>query len=172
MAVLFGGYTVAQDVTRKIKVEPVPDLSDIRHVPASHTDSGYPVPRYVSLKFDAVNGRLGPSLEHPVLWQYRRKGLPLVVVAEMDIWRKVRDHQGEESWVRGQALSGVSTAIVKRESRFYKKADPGSRIIAHLQSNVIVKVLNCENASWCHIKLTSGQKGWTRSSNLWGVEPF
>ena len=34
------------------------------------TPSGLPVPRYVTLKFDAVNARAGPSDDHKLLWVY------------------------------------------------------------------------------------------------------
>ena len=97
---------LAQDNTRRIVVEDTPSLKDIRRVAASRTHSGYPVPRYVSLKVDPVNGRQGPSVKHRVLWQYQQRGTPFVIVAEMDIWRKIRDQNGDESWVRTQALSG------------------------------------------------------------------
>src|SRR6185312_16083105 len=34
------------------------------------TPSGLPVPRYVTLKFDDVNARSGPSDDHRLLWTY------------------------------------------------------------------------------------------------------
>ncbi|MBT6565961.1 MAG: hypothetical protein HON06_03700, partial [Candidatus Puniceispirillum sp.] len=56
--------------------------------------SGLPVPRFVTLKFGKVNLRAGPGSEYPVLWQYRRIGLPVLVDAEFGVWRKVVDHDG------------------------------------------------------------------------------
>ena len=57
--------------------------------------SGKPVPRYESLKYNEINGRQGPSLEHRVLWKFHRRGLPVKVVAESDVWRQVQDPEGE-----------------------------------------------------------------------------
>ena len=36
--------------------------------------SGFKVPRYVSISSGKVNGRAGPSQEHPVLWTYQARG--------------------------------------------------------------------------------------------------
>jgi len=82
-------------------VEPIPmqaaSVKNIYRVSGAKTPSGFPVPRYVSLKVGKVNGRTGPSRQHAIAWQYRRKGLPLVVVAETEMWRKVRDVTGDET---------------------------------------------------------------------------
>ena len=51
-----------------------------------------------TLKFDEANLRTGPGREYPVLWQYRKSGLPLLVDAEFGIWRKVVDHEGNGGW--------------------------------------------------------------------------
>ena len=67
--------------------------------------SGLPVPRYVTLKFDEANLRAGPGREYPVLWQYQKAGLPLLVDAEFGIWRKVLDHDGTVGWMHGSVLS-------------------------------------------------------------------
>ena len=47
--------------------------------------SGLPVPRYVTLKFNEVNLRAGPGREYPVLWSYRKTGLPFACGGR--IWR-------------------------------------------------------------------------------------
>ena len=54
--------------------------------------SGLPVPRFVTLKSDDINMRVGPGREYPLAWVYKRKGLPVKVIAESDVWRKVADH--------------------------------------------------------------------------------
>ncbi len=37
------------------------------------TPSGFPVPRYVTLKFGTVNARAGPGDDHRLLWVYKVK---------------------------------------------------------------------------------------------------
>src|SRR5690606_22976961 len=66
--------------------------------------SGLPVPRFVSLGAQEVNMRSGPGTRYPIKWVYTRKGLPMRVEAEFDIWRKVRDRDGEVGWVHGSLL--------------------------------------------------------------------
>ena len=39
---------------------------NIYRVSAAKTPSGFPVPRYVSLKVGKVNGRTGPARQHPI----------------------------------------------------------------------------------------------------------
>jgi SH3-like domain-containing protein len=53
------------------------------------TPSGYKIPRYVSISSGKVNGRTGPSEEHPVLWTYTARGLPVQIVAETEDWRRI-----------------------------------------------------------------------------------
>ncbi len=54
-------------------------LRDIYRVSGNQTPSGFDVPRFVSLKFGKVNARTGPSRNHPIAYQYQRRGLPLIV---------------------------------------------------------------------------------------------
>ena len=44
--------------------------------------SGFPVPRYVSLKSDKVNMHIGPAKTYEVKWLYQRAGLPVEIIAE------------------------------------------------------------------------------------------
>ena len=74
--------------------------------------TGLPLPRYASLKTDRVNLREGPSKEHATRWVFQRAGLPVEIVAEFDIWRRVRDSEGAEGWVLHSLLSGRRTALV------------------------------------------------------------
>ena len=67
--------------------------------------SGLPVPRFVTLKSDNVNMRAGPGTEYPVLWHYRKEGLPLRVEAEFGVWRKVVDHDGTTGWMHHSVVS-------------------------------------------------------------------
>jgi SH3-like domain-containing protein len=136
--------------------------------------SGWPIPRYVSLKSDRVNLREGPSKDHRTIWVFQRAGLPVEITAEFEIWRKVRDSEGAEGWVLHSLLSGRRTALVAPwkkgiDSILYTKASPKSAPVAKLQSNVIANVRGCDGA-WCRIS-GEGFDGYIEQSNLWGVYP-
>jgi len=66
--------------------------------------SGKPVPRFETLRYSEVNGRVGPSLEHPIRWRYEREGLPVLIVKESQDWRRVQDPDGEEVWMHARML--------------------------------------------------------------------
>ena len=87
--------------------------------------SGKPVPRFESLKFPAVHGRIGPSLDHPIAWKYEREGLPVLILKESKDWRFVRDPDGDEVWVHARMLSGARTVLIRRETELKRKAGRG-----------------------------------------------
>ena len=59
--------------------------------PASRPDEGAVPPHFVSLDNNKVYMREGPTYDHRVLWIYRRKGLPVLLTAQFDVWRRVQD---------------------------------------------------------------------------------
>jgi len=136
--------------------------------------SGLPVPRYVSLKSDHVNVRVGPTKDNDVAWVYTRAGLPVEVTAEFENWRRVRDSEGAEGWVYHSLLSGRRTAVVTMKDKdalatLYEDASTGSAVAARLQAGVIAQVKHCD-MKWCRIAGT-GFDGWIEKQQLWGVYP-
>jgi SH3-like domain-containing protein len=136
------------------------------------TTSGLPVPRYVSLKSDRVNVRIGPTKDNDVAWIYTRAGLPVEITAEYENWRRVRDSEGAEGWVYHSLLSGRRTAVVTMKHKdelatLYDNADLASAIAARLQAGVLAQVKHC-GSGWCHIS-GNGFDGWIEQQRLWGV---
>jgi SH3-like domain-containing protein len=127
-----------------------------------------PLPRFVSLRADVVNLRTGPGSRYPVEWVYRRKGLPVEILAQHDQWRQVRDWQGTEGWVHERLVTSARTVIVKGAQRVMR-AEPEAKAppVAKLDPGVIARLLECRNA-WCRIEADS-LKGWLRRDEIWGV---
>ena len=161
---------VAQDRTKRV-VEPIIAAStdNLYRVSADSTPSGFIVPRYVSLKFSKVNGRTGPSRDHPIAWQYQRRGLPLLIVAETEMWRKVRDISGDEAWVRKPALSGSRTVLALQSTSLRSRPDAGAREVARTDAQALLRLQNCREG-WCEVKAENGIKGWARQDALWGAQ--
>lgn len=134
-------------------------------------DSGLPLPRFVSLRAGEVNMRSGPGVQYPVDWVYKRRHLPMEVIAEFQTWRKVRDHQGTQGWVHQSMIGGERTAIVLGRMRTARaKPESGSRALAKLEPDVITQVLQCPKESgWCRIR-ASGIEGWLRRVEIWGIQ--
>lgn len=164
--------SIAASLPRQIKVEPVPTIpSDgFFRKAASKTPSGFEVPRYVSLKFGKVNGRTGPSINHSIAWQYRRRDLPLVVVAETEMWRKVRDINGGEAWVRKPALSGERYVMAMEETLLLSEPESGSHAVARSETGALFKLEECNDDGWCRVKAKNGLKGWASRRQLWGAQ--
>ena len=167
--------SAGQDTSRvKRVVKDIPRQAartdNIYRVSAAKTPSGFPVPRYVSIKVGKVNGRTGPSRQHPIAWQYRRRGLPLVVVAETEMWRKVRDVTGDESWIHKPALSGVRRVLVLEEATLHSKPKDTARIAALVDRNALLDLEECNENNWCKVKSANGLKGWTQRYKLWGAQ--
>ena len=136
--------------------------------------SGLPLPRFVSLKTDLVNVRRGPSSEHEVIWVFRRKGLPVEIIAEFEHWRRIRDSEGEEGWVYHSLLAGKRTALVepwKKESTIALRRTPAgaSAPVAMLRSGVVAEVEACDG-TWCEMQV-EGYDGWVAQVELYGVYP-
>lgn len=131
------------------------------------THSGLPVPRFVSLKFESVNGRAGPSLGHPIVWEYVRAGFPLEVTAETADWRRVRDPDGEETWMHRRVLSGRRSVRLLAPAALRARPEADAVIEAEAEAGAVLWLERCR-AGWCRLE-ADGRRGWTPADALWGV---
>ncbi|WP_298915531.1 SH3 domain-containing protein [uncultured Algimonas sp.] len=145
-------------------------LGSLYRVEGERTPSGFDVPRFVSLKFGRVNARTGPSRNHSIAYQYRRRGLPLIVVAETEMWRKVRDVDGDEAWVRKPALSGERFALLTVRTAVRARPDADGATIARIDPNVLVRLDHCDAGDYCRIRTDNGVKGFAPRAALWGAQ--
>ena len=130
--------------------------------------SGYPVPRFVSLKFNEANLRAGPGSEYPVLWQYRQAGLPLLVDAEFGVWRKVRDADGTTGWMHGAGLSLRRMAFIHEGmAKIYQRDNSQSGVVAVAEKNALLELESCPK-NWCRVT-TGNIEGWVQRNSIWGV---
>lgn len=139
---------------------------------ATGSSSGLPIPRFVSLKADKVNARIGPAKHYDTKWVYQRSGLPVEVTAEFENWRRIRDYEGVEGWVYHSLLSGRRTGMVAPRSKgdlasLYARPDVESAVVARLEPGVLGTVSRC-TGGWCRIG-GRGFDGWIQQAWLWGV---
>src|SRR5688572_22232209 len=125
---------------------------------------GLPLPRFVSLRADSVNLRVGPSARYPIEWIYVRRDLPVEIIAEFDTWRRIRDPAGTEGWVHSSMLSGRRTAVVTGDIRpllrTMEKADVKADLVASLEPGVVVSIERCpQGAGACRVEV-DGLDGW------------
>ena len=131
--------------------------------------SGMPVPRWASLRGEEVNMRAGPGFRYPINWVFKRKGLPVEIVAEFDTWRRIRDVTGTEGWVHQANLSGKRSFIVKGDKAqpMLRDNNDDATVRAQTEPGVQGLLLHCRDA-WCKVSV-EGLKGWMKKSSLWGV---
>jgi SH3-like domain-containing protein len=130
--------------------------------------SGLPIPRFVSLRADEVNVRTGPGSRYPVEWIYQRRNMPVEVIAEFDVWRRVRDWQGTEGWVNKAMLSSRRTVIVVGEVRALRRDHmQAAAAVARVEPGVIARILKCDG-EWCKVE-AGGYEGWIQRTEIWGT---
>ena len=101
---------------------------------------------------------------------YSRKGLPVEIVAEYEIWRRVRDQEGTEGWVHKSELTGKRAAVTIGTLRELRDdPDYAAPIVAHLQQGAIGQLISCA-PDWCKLKF-DGIKGYLRKGEFWGAYP-
>lgn len=138
--------------------------------PTVGSDSGLPLPRYVSLKTSEARARRGPSLTHRVDWLYTRRDLPLRVTGEYEHWRRVEDAEGQGGWIYYTLLSGVRTVVVQQDLiPMRANPQPNSHEVARLEAGVVAHIMECA-PQWCRLSI-DGTRGWVERSALWGLDP-
>jgi SH3-like domain-containing protein len=137
---------------------------------ASSAPNALPVPRFVTLGADEVNVRTGPALKYPIKFVIRKDGLPVEILREWDVWRDIRDKDGDGGWVLKSMLSGKRAVIVTgKTQRLLKKPDPAARPVVKLEPGVIAGLATCKG-DWCSLKI-QGYAGWIKRESVWGVYP-
>jgi SH3-like domain-containing protein len=144
---------------------------------AATRGSGLPVPRFVSLKSDRVNMRVGPGRDYRTAWVYHQAGLPVEVIKEFEAWRQVRDATGATGWVIHSLLSGRRTALVLPWDVKSGQAPPKvalrnddserSRPVAMVEAGVIANIATCDGR-WCYVSIDKFD-GYIEQKKLWGV---
>ena len=126
-------------------------------------------PYFVSVKVQEAYMREGPSDMHRVKWIYRRKGLPLEVLATFEVWRRVRDMDGEIGWMHTALLSRERTAMVTAgtDVQVYARDDVTSDIVAVARPGAMGQLLGCSDQA-CEVAF-SGADGWVARARLWGI---
>ena len=141
--------------------------------PADEGETGLTIPRFVSLRSNHINARSGPGARYPIEWVYMQKSAPVEIIAEFELWRKIKDWQGSESWVHKSMLSGKRSVkvITPGENNVYAKDDFKAKIIAKVEDEVVGEIEKCPvNDSFCKITFAS-ITGWVPRQNLYGIYP-
>ena len=123
---------------------------------------------YASLSRDKAFVREGPSYQHRILWVYRRKELPVLIIQTYDVWRKIRDSDGTTGWVHSSMLSDRRTVVVTSHAPAKITDKPDGKVVALAQPGVVARLEACE-AETCEVS-ANGTEGWIKKQDVWGVD--
>jgi SH3-like domain-containing protein len=137
---------------------------------AGESEPAEKLPRFVSLRSNQVNLRVGPGENYPIQWVLTRKDMPVEIVEEFQNWRMVRLWQGTGGWILDRMVTAERHVVVDGGIRgLYRRPDAGSEIVARAEPGVVAKLLDCQN-DWCRIA-AGGYQGWLQRGDVWGVLP-
>jgi SH3-like domain-containing protein len=154
--------------------EPTP-TPPAERAPTTGSVTGLPLPRFAALRSDEVNMRSGPGTRFPIEWTYQRRELPVEIVREFELWRRIRDPEGTEGWVHQSTLMGRRSFIVRgapgSEVMLRRRAEDQAQPVARLRPGVVGRVRACEtNNPWCEAQIGEF-RGYIKRTDIWGVGP-
>jgi SH3-like domain-containing protein len=131
--------------------------------------SGLPIPRFVSISSGKAFVRSGPAPRYPIKWIYKKDGFPVEIIQEFDVWRKVRDVDGDEGWINKALLSDKRFVIVQGSGLADMREDPAgdARVTARAEPGVVARLEKCD-PEWCNVS-AGGFSGWMQRKILWGI---
>ena len=116
------------------------------------------IPRFASLRSDEVNVRTGPGTRYPVDWVFKRKAMPVEIVAEYENWRKIRDWQGASGWVHQSLLTGKRSFIIPpKPASLHKTPATSAEVVAKLEPEVMGEIRSCAG-DWCRVRVSGRQR--------------
>ena len=122
---------------------------------------------FLTLRYNKVNLRQGPSRDYPIKIFYKKKFLPVLIQDKSDNFRKIRDHENNTGWIHVSQLSKKKAAIViDEELIMFTNPTIYSKPVALLKKGRLTQILKCKEI-WCKAK-SDKYKGWLKKDSLWG----
>jgi len=127
------------------------------------------LPRFVSLKSNDVNLRVGPSVNYPIELKYIQNNLPVEIIDEFDVWRKIKDSENNIGWLHKSLLKGNRFVLTVNKKNSTKNIydRPNGNQIGIVEKNNILKLESCLK-NWCLVSHKE-IRGWLSKDFVWGV---
>ncbi len=127
------------------------------------------LPYWASIDAEEAYMRAGAGMQFPIVWVYKREGLPVRVVRLIQGWRYVEEPDGTMGWISSGLLSRRRTAIVTGEELVPMRAEPSSdgALRWQLEAGVVGDLGECSEG-WCELDVDN-HVGWVEQSSLWGA---
>jgi SH3-like domain-containing protein len=150
------------------EAHPAPPVVDLN----KGSVTGLPLPRFASMRADDVNLRAGPGTRYPIEWLYKRRGLPVEIEREFEVWRLVQAPDGAKGWVHEATLMGRRDFLIIGADRpLRNEPQEAAHAIAILKPGVVGHIRSCDAGSdWCRVQVGE-YRGWLKRDEFWGTQP-
>lgn len=124
--------------------------------------------KFLSTKFNEVNVRNGPGLNHLLKYKILVEGYPLKVIDKFENWKKVEDFNGKIGWVSSSQLSTKNFIITLIDKMYlYKFPSLKSKRVAIVEKNKVMNFIK-EKENWLLVE-SDNVKGWIKKEGTWGT---
>ena len=129
---------------------------------SSHSNEDF----FLMLKNSKVNVRMGPGMDYPIKFIYKKKYLPVKIIDKKDNFRKIIDHKKNSGWIHWTQLKKVNSLLVLSDRILFKKPTYNSKPLANIKSGRLFVLEKCKK-NWCEVS-SQDYSGWITVENVWG----
>ena len=95
---------------------------------------------------------------------------PLETVLTVGNWVKVRDQEGEMTWIEKTALATKRTVIVRVDrSQIRAAAVDTAPLVFEAERQVVLDLIEKGPLGWAKVKHRDGQTGFVKAVQVWGL---
>ena len=119
----------------------------------------------------AVNGAIlydAPSFKANRLYLISKQ-YPVEIVSRSGEWIKVRDANGDLSWIAANMLTDKRTLMVIANAADVRDAPNESAAIVFRAENVVLELVEPPTSTWIKVRHRDGQTGYARLNQIWGL---
>ena len=110
-----------------------------------------------------------PSQQGKPLYAIAR-GTPVEAIVVLDTWVKIRDVQGDLSWIEKRLLSEKRTLIVRIDRALIRvQPDDAAALSFEAMRDVVLDYLEPGPAGWVKVRHRDGQQGYAKALQVWGI---
>ncbi|MFA9274228.1 MAG: SH3 domain-containing protein [Candidatus Aquirickettsiella gammari] len=97
-------------------------------------------------------------------------GMPVEIILTSGSWCRVRDMNGDLSWIEAKDLITRRNLIVKvATARIRSNADESATMVFSADKHVLLEMAEPAIGAWVKVKHRDGQTGYVRTSEVWGL---
>lgn len=97
-------------------------------------------------------------------------GMPVEIILTSGAWCRVRDMNGDLSWVEAKDLIPRRNLVVKTATARIRVAPEESAAMTFsADKNVLLEMAEPAIGAWVKVKHRDGQTGFVRTSEVWGL---